>query len=106
MIDREITIKGITLADQKLGDTGRRIISFFDVEAFGIELRGCKLIRTDKDGLTVTAPNLDDERLSRRGVAFKSDLTRSAILQAARQAYRALGGTDLPDWANKDQSPP
>lgn len=102
MIDTEITVKGITLADQKLGDTGRRIISFFDVVAFGIELRGCKLIRTDRDGLTVTAPSLDDERSSRRGVAFKSDVTRSAILKAARQAYRALGGSDLPDWADKD----
>jgi hypothetical protein len=103
MIDREIQITGINFADYKIAETGRRIIAFFNVEAFGIEIRGCKLIRTEKDGLTVTAPSLDDDRAAqRRAISFKGDLTRSAILKAARKAYSALGGVDLPPWANKE----
>ena len=101
----EITITGNSFADYKIAETGRRIIAYFNVEAFGIEIRGCKLIRTEKDGLTVTAPCLDDGRAAqRRAVSFKDDTTRSVILKAARNAYRALGGNDLPSWADKDQA--
>lgn len=104
MNGHEIRVTGITLADQKIADTGRRIIAFFDADVFGIEIRGCKLIRTERDGLTVTAPTLDGEKVApRRSVAFKADATRSAVLQVVRAAYRALGGADLPAWADKDQ---
>lgn len=104
MIDRDIQITGITFADHKIADTGRRIIAFFDVDVFGVEIRGCKLVRTEKDGLTVTAPTIDGERSApRRSVSFKADATRSAVLRAVRGAYRALGGTNLPAWADKDQ---
>lgn len=104
-LDRHVAITGITFADHKIAQSGRRIIAFFNVEAFGIEIRGCKLVRTEKDGLTVTAPSLDDDRAAqRRAISFTGDATRSAILKSARQAYRALGGADLPTWADKEQA--
>lgn len=102
-LDHEIQITGITFADQKIADTGRRIIAFFDVDVCGIEIRGCKLVKTEKDGLTVTTPALDGDRtVQRRSVVFKSDATRAAVLGKVRNAYRVLGGTNLPAWADKD----
>jgi hypothetical protein len=102
MVDDYITITGLSLADQKIGDTGKRVIAHFNVEAFGIVIRNAKLIRTEKDDLSVTPPALGDARaLERRSITFKGDLTRGGILKAAVRAYRALGGTDLPAGWNK-----
>jgi hypothetical protein len=78
----------------------RRDIAYFDVEiASLIAIRGCALVRTAKDGLSINTPRLDKDRFNRR-VDIISSALRAAITLAAREAYGALGGRDLPEWAD------
>lgn len=75
----------------------RRTIAHFDVRLFdAIEVAGCALIRTEKDGLAIALPR--DEK-SQFSIRFMESAFHSAVCVAAREAYKALGGTDLPDWA-------
>ena len=91
-----VTITGITLNRGK----GRcNVIAYFNASICGlIELRGCSLIRTEKDGLAVYPPRLDKND-PRRGVSIIDTQLLNAMQVAARKAYRAIGGDDLPAWA-------
>jgi len=72
---------------------GSTILAFFDCEARGIAFRGCALVRTRGGGLVAWPPNLLDED-SRRSVRITDDALRHGMMMYAREAYRALGGTD------------
>lgn len=76
-------------------------MAHFDVEIVGIQIRGCALIRTENDGVAISTPNVNAER-AQRGVTIADASLRSAITFAAREAYRKLGGNDLPEWAMKN----
>lgn len=95
----KIAITGLTrTVDKKVG---RRIIAYFDVQICGLLIRGCALIRTANDGLTISTPRLETDP-ARRGVSFTSDAVRNAVCALARKTYRVMGGDDLPDWAMKN----
>ncbi len=97
-----IVIIGLT-RNCRAQDGKRRTIAFFDVAICDlIELRGCCLVRT-RDGLTVLPPRLDSDD-ARRGVSLADSLIH-ALRVAATNAYKALGGDDLPDWALRKSSP-
>jgi hypothetical protein len=100
-LDDSINIIGINL--NRPHRDGSRIIAHFDVELFGIEIRGCALIRTVKDGVAISTPHLSNQS-AQRGVWFTDVRLNNGVLRAAREAYRRMGGIDLPDWAKKPEA--
>lgn len=96
-----IQIVGLILKNNPAPDPDRRrIVAHFDVEISGLRVQGCALIRTDKGGVAMSLPNVDLDHV-RRGLSFVDPLLQNACIAAAREAYKALGGTDLPEWAMK-----
>lgn len=100
MID--VAITGVSLSRGGANRGGSRIIAFFDCEISGIQLLGCALVRTSKNGLAVWPPKLEGPEATRRAVTITDNLLRNAILQAARDAYRALGGTEA-EYQRREQ---
>jgi hypothetical protein len=89
-----VNITGLTrVAKPKANRSGNIILAYFDCEARGLELRGCALVRTKGGGLVAWPPNHED-RHGRRSVRITDDSLRHGMMMNAREAYRALGGTD------------
>lgn len=97
-----ISVTGLSRATS--ARVGQRIVAHFDVDIVGIQIRGCALIRTENDGVAISTPNVNAER-AQRGVTIVDASLRSAVTFAAREAYRKLGGADLPQWAMKPTAP-
>lgn len=94
-----VEIMGLTrVAKPKANNAGFIILAYFDCEARGIEFTGCALVRTPKKGLVAWAPKLDDD--TRRGIRITDDSLRHKMMMQAREAYRALGGTDA-EWIGR-----
>lgn len=89
----QVEIMGLSrVAKPKTNRAGFTIVAFFDCVARGIEFTGCALVRTPNKGLVAWPPKLDDD--TRRGVRITDDSLRHGMMLHAREAYRALGGTD------------
>ena len=103
-MDETIEIMGLTrYHDAKPNAGGATVLASFDVVVRGIALRGCALTRTKRQGLVAWPPHMQDE-LGRFSVRFRDDSLRHAIMTAARDAYRALGGTDA-EWVPSQDRP-
>ncbi|HDZ73501.1 MAG TPA: hypothetical protein ENH55_12175 [Aurantimonas coralicida] len=74
---------------------GNTIVAHFDCEANGFRLLGCALVKTLKGGLSAWTPRVDGMTDARRAVVFADDSLQHEMKMLARDAYRALGGTDL-----------
>jgi hypothetical protein len=93
----EIEITGLTrISKGKPNGRGNTILAYFDVKANGIHIKGCALARTAAGGLVVWPPNIEIAD-NLRSVSIIDDSLRHGIMESARVAYRALGGTDA-DW--------
>jgi hypothetical protein len=93
-----ITITGLKRVTRpKPNRHGFIVLAWFDCEANGFGLQGCALVRTPKNGLVVWPPKLDEPDTPRRVLTITDDSLRHAMMQHAREAYRALGGTDA-EW--------
>lgn len=100
----EVEITGLNkVPKQKPNKGGSTIVADFDCKVGGFLLIGCALVRTAKNGMTVWAPKLERPDNVRRAVTIVDDHLRAAMLQAAREAYIALGGTDA-EWIPRAQS--
>lgn len=62
---------------------------------------GCALLRTPKNVMVASPPKIEAEDGMRRGVEIEDDSLRHAMMLHAREAYRALRGTDA-DWIGKN----
>lgn len=94
----EVIITGLKrVARPKPNKGGSIVMAFFDCEANGFGLKGCALVRTPKNGLTVWPPKLDGPESARRSVTILNDALRHEMMQRSREAYRALGGMDA-EW--------
>ena len=103
----EIQITGLTrIQRQKENKDGNVILAFFDCETRGIGLFGCALVRTRSGGLVVWPPKLDVNHDSRRCIKITDDSLRHAMMLHAREAYRALGGTDAETIGKSVPMPP
>jgi hypothetical protein len=92
----QVEIMGLTrVAKPKPNKTGGIIIAFFDCEARGIEFTGCALVRTRSGGLVAWPPKIGEDNFRR--VRITDDSLRHGMMIYAREAYRALGGTDA-EW--------
>lgn len=93
-----VAINGVNIAKKSRPNKGgSRIIAFFDCAFYGFQLNGCALVRTSKNGLTVWPPKIEGPEAVRRAVVITDDALRNAIMQAARDAYQAIGGTEA-EW--------
>jgi hypothetical protein len=95
--DEGIVVFGITLTNY-LPERANHVIANFDLRVHGIEIRGCVLIRTPKNGLAIAGPRLEKDT-ARRSITFTDDKLRHAIQIRATAIYLKMGGTSLPDWA-------
>lgn len=95
---QEVTITGLTrISRPKPNKGGSTILAYFDCEVRGFELQGCALVRTPNNGLVAWPPKLEVQEGPRRAILIRDDSTRHAMMNQAREAYRALGGTDA-EW--------
>jgi hypothetical protein len=99
-------ITGIVLVQGgRVSNGGNRFIANFDCNVRGILIKGCALVRTEKNGIAVWTPRMhsdkDDPRQARQSVTIIDDALRHTILDVARNAYRALGGTEA-EWTPRD----
>jgi hypothetical protein len=102
----QVKITAIKIIDAKPSSSGTRLIAQFDCEAAGFKLLGCSLIRTTKNGLVAVPPKILDERSAKlRAISFIDSSLRHAVMEASRQAYKALGGTQA-EWipGSQDQA--
>ena len=96
-----VAITGLRrVRDPKPNRGGAIILAHFDCEARGLVFVGCAFVRTARGGLVAWLPRLDGKEGERRFVAFTDDSLRHAMMLHAREAYRALGGTDA-EWVGK-----
>lgn len=96
-----VTITGLNrVSSPKANKGGSTVLAFFDCDANGFSLHGCALVRTPRHGLTVWPPKLDGPEGGRRFILFADDSLRHAVMLHAREAYRALGGTDA-EWIGR-----
>ena len=96
----EIQITSINLVGRRTSmRTGLRDIAQFNCDIGRlVRLKGCRLMRTDTNGLTVWLPTFHDEKgVVLKSVAIIDDSLRHRLMEAARNAYRALGGTEA-EW--------
>lgn len=90
-----VTITGLTrVARPKPNQGGSTILAYFDCEVAGFALRACAFVRTSKNGLVVWPPRIDTKEGGRGCVNITDDSIRHSMMLHAREAYRALGGTD------------
>src|SRR5690242_4245521 len=94
-----VVITGLTFNRRK-GEIGEReslVLAYFDCETRGLRMNACALVRSTKGGFTVWPPKLEGREALRRSLVIIDDSLRHEMTEAARAAYRALGGTDA-EW--------
>lgn len=96
----EVKITGVNIRrNPKANATGTRVLAYFDCEARGFVIAGCALAVTEKNGLTVWPPKLNGKDDPVRRLSIADDSLRHAMMSAAKDAYKLMGGEDLPEWA-------
>ncbi|MHA3840488.1 hypothetical protein ACX0GZ_04625 [Sphingomonas aestuarii] len=103
----KVTITGLNrVTTPKPNNGGSTVIAWFNCEARGIAFTGCALARTAKGGLAAWPPKLDGPEMDRRSVKIIDHSLRHAMMLHAREAYRALGGTDAEYIGTSIPNPP
>lgn len=97
----DVTITGITVLDRPPADNGSRLLGYFDCEVNGIRLLGCSLVKTPKKGFVASAPKIPGQQGGRCAVLITDNALRHRMMEAARIAYRALGGKEA-EWTPMD----
>lgn len=81
---------------------GHVIIANFSAEIGVFFFKGCCLVRTARQGIAAWLPRFDDARnASYRSVTLNDEPTRNAMLNAAREMYIRMGGTEA-EWRPRD----
>lgn len=97
----DVTVTGLQRRmNPKPNKGGSVILAYFDCAAGGFHLVGCALVRTSKGGITAWPPKLDQQMVPPRDIKFADDALRHTVMEKAREAYRALGGTDA-EWMTR-----
>lgn len=94
MTDALVKIIGMNINDGKPWENGDKLIAFFDCEVRGFRLNGCLLIKTVRGGFTAQVPRAENHRGEVRAVKIIDTQLRHHMMDAARRAYVAFGGTE------------
>jgi hypothetical protein len=94
--DISITALSI-LREPTEANNGSTILAYFDCGLTGVHLIGCALARTKNRGLVAYGPVMSAKGQRRASVAFTDDSLRHAVMTAARDVYRAMGGKNA-EW--------
>lgn len=98
----DIDVFGLSIVrDPKPNKGGAKIIANFDCAANGFELTGCALVRTRKNGLVVWMPAIEGKNRWGLSVSVSDSSLRHALMNAARDVYQAMGGTEA-EWTPRD----
>ncbi len=91
----DVTITGVNrFPNPTTNANGNTAIAHFDAVVNGLRMTSCTLVKTAKGGLTVYAP-LVHKPHTNSAVHFVDDSLRHCVMMKARDAYRAIGGTDI-----------
>jgi hypothetical protein len=98
-----IKITSLTIRDFEPGDNGARVLAHFDTELLdgALAVRGCSFVKTPKAGFTVWPPRAEANPV-KSSVQIKGSALQAAMMAAARDAYRAMGGTEA-EWSPRSQ---
>jgi len=90
----DVKISGIRVLHRprEVGERGASILAYFDCTVSGLTLLGCTLVRTGKRGLVANPPTIPGPEAQRRAVFITDNALRHRMMEAARTAYKALGG--------------
>ncbi|WP_376959653.1 hypothetical protein ABNQ39_07020 [Azospirillum sp. A26] len=90
----EVTITGIRVLHRprEVGHRGSSILAYFDCNMGGLTLLGCTLVRTGNRGLVANPPTIPGPEAQRRAVFITDNAMRHRLMEAARAAYKMLGG--------------
>ncbi len=99
-----VKMTGLQMRDSETGANGMRILADFDCEIFDgmLALRGCYFVKTATNGFTVWPPR-GEPGLVRRSVQLKNPALINAMMTAARDTYRAMGGTKA-EWTPQNRN--
>jgi hypothetical protein len=94
--DAPVKIVGMNIIQtQRPWDDGSRLLALFDCETRGFRLMGCLLIKTARGGFVVQPPRGENQRIANtRSIWIIDSQLRHHMMDAARRAYVAFGGTD------------
>ena len=95
----DVKISSIRIVDSHPSQSGLRLLAIFTCDVSCIRIKGCQLMRTEKNGLSIWLPTFRRELdgLVTKSVTILDDSLHHAVLDAARSAYRAIGGTKA-EW--------
>lgn len=98
-----ITIIGLErVRELRQSRQGHTILAHFSADIGVFTFKGCVLVRTARQGIAAWLPRLDEPRNHKfRSVTLNDEPTRNALLQAAREMYIRMGGTDA-EWRSRD----
>lgn len=87
----DVKVTGFSTNEKELKNGNLRL-GFFDCELPGVRLFGCTLVRTRQGGFMIMPPLLEGPQGGRRAVHLTDNTMRTAMMEAARRTYVALGG--------------
>ncbi len=95
----DVTITGLErVREMRPSKNGHIILAYFSADVGVFSLKGCVLVRTARQGIAAWMPRLDDQRShNNRAITLHDETTRNALLQAAREMYITMGGTEA-EW--------
>lgn len=99
----DIQIIGLSINfHSKETPNGHCILAYFDAKVHPFIVKGCALVRTNKQGLAVWMPRLDSARQqATRCVVLTDEQTRHRVLIAAREMFIRMGGEGA-EWRSRD----
>jgi len=97
-------IMGMTLTAQRPNAGGSIVIAYFDADLGPLTVFGVALTASARSGLVVWFPKHPGQERERRLIVVHDQDMRTAILEAALDAFAALGG-ELPDGVTRPPRP-
>lgn len=89
-----VRITGLQMVRElRTSKEGHTVLAHFSADVGVFSLKGCRLVRTARQGIGAWLPRLDEQRgHGLRSITLNDEPTRHALLQAARETYRLMGG--------------
>ncbi len=101
----EIKITGLTIIRNPHTDSaGGKLLAHFDVETRGLLMRNARLVKTPRGGFVAKAPRVKVDGKP-NGLWITDPALAHAVMSAARDVYRFMGGTEA-EWTPRGSDEP